>query len=78
MGDFSRRGLGCSYPGNAADDCVVWESSAEGLLVADAVLDDDEGGLIVYSRLEEWRYLGWSHCFVGADDIVEWRCDFVW
>ena len=70
--------MGGSYPGYAADDCVLRESGAERFFVAHAILDNDKRGLVVYSRFEKWRYLGWVYCFMGADNVVKRRCDFVW
>lgn len=40
-----------THPSYTAKDAIPWKSIAEGLLVTNAVLNDDEGRVVVYTWL---------------------------
>ena len=71
MGYRSRRGLSGADPGDAGEDGVLGVVGAEGLLVADAVLDDDESCLWRDEGSEKGRVLRGVEGFVGEDDVGE-------
>lgn len=70
--------LHCAGPGYAGDYGVGRVDFAEGLFVADAILDYDEGCLVVCDRLEEGRDCGGLNGFVDADDEIKSCIGNVW
>ena len=71
MFDEPRTDLSGANPSDAAYDGRLGIYFAKRILVADAILDDDEGGLVVYDVLEERRCLVWVDSLVRADYVIE-------
>lgn len=70
--------LHCASPGYAGNYGVGRVDFAEGLFVADAILDDDEGCLVVCDGIEEGRDRGRLNGFVSADDEIKSCVTNVW
>ena len=66
-------------PDDGAEEGVVGEGEAEGVFVADAVLGQDEGGLVVSRGAVEARgNSGLVDGFVGADNVIKGLAGFGW
>ena len=71
-----RADLSNTDPSNHTDNCTFGVFFAERILVAGAILNDDECGIITGNILEKRRYILRVDCFVRTYYVVELASGF--